>query len=304
MLYRLILLTGPNTGQQLTVLSPCMTIGSGPDCTVRISDSEMAGRHAQLEQTETGLMIRDLGTMHKILVNHHQVEQCLLKHGDEIEIGMTRFLVHATVKAEVNSHQPVEGLQRSGQRPRLLIKLVYAAAGVALLYLMARPFLILPEASDETESAPSKSTNSPVLPIATGTNLLPRPVGAGTNTSPRINTVTNLPVPTNAAVRPPAAPETRPLVDVLPPTSPATNPSPAATPVPREQPAAARSPVPSGKVIRILSVTSSKFPATDAYDEMRTFTISLQQALDAEIDPDSVSLDVRFFDVRNRNTGD
>lgn len=314
MLYRLIQLTGPNTGQQLTVLSPSMTIGSGSDCNIQIADNEMANRHAQLEQNETGLLIRDLGTMHKILVNHHQVEQCLLKHGDEIEIGRTRFLVHATVRAEVDAAQAVRGVQRAG-RPRRLMIGVYAAAGLALLYLVARPFLILPETSDDPQPDTLPGTNAVVVVPTTGTNRTAVPIGPVRTNSTQAVTTTQRKAPpvqgivTNTALRNPVTPVTQPVtnatVAVSTPvtTTPVTAPAPKVTQAPPST--MVRVPVPApGPAIRIQSVSHNKFPATDSYDEMRTLTISLQQSPGAEINAESVAVEVKFFDVLDRNVGD
>lgn len=107
MLYRIIVITGPLKGQQITVEKEPMTFGRDPECSVSVPDEEMARRHAVVEHKEEGLFIRDLGTMNKILVNKHEVREARLKHGDVIELGRTRFLVQASVEAEVAGDRAV-----------------------------------------------------------------------------------------------------------------------------------------------------------------------------------------------------
>ena len=101
MLYRLIFLCGPRTGERITVSEEPMTVGRAADCTVTVPDQEMARQHAVIEQKDAELYIRDLGSMNRILVNKREVHETRLKHGDEIELGRTRLVVQALVQAEV-----------------------------------------------------------------------------------------------------------------------------------------------------------------------------------------------------------
>jgi hypothetical protein len=101
MLYRLIFLCGPRTGERITVTEEPMTIGRATECTVAVPDQEMARQHAVIEQKDAELYIRDLGSMNRILVNKREVREVRLKHGDEIELGRTRLVVQALVQAEV-----------------------------------------------------------------------------------------------------------------------------------------------------------------------------------------------------------
>ncbi len=101
MLYRLIFLSGPRTGERITVAEAPMTIGRAAGCTVAVPDPEMAREHAVIEQKDAELFIRDLGSMNRILVNKREVREIRLKHGDEIELGRTRLVVQALVQADL-----------------------------------------------------------------------------------------------------------------------------------------------------------------------------------------------------------
>lgn len=134
MLYRIIVITGPLKGQQFTVEKEPMTLGRDAECTVSVEDQEMARKHAVLEHSEAGLFIRDLGTMNKILVNKHEVREARLKHGDLIELGRTRFLVQASVEAEVAGGRP----EARGPGVRFAagaVAIVLAVAATAGLYV-------------------------------------------------------------------------------------------------------------------------------------------------------------------------
>jgi len=136
MIFRLIILTGPQAGRQITVEKKPMIIGSGQDCSISVDDAEIAAKHASIEHSDKGLFIRDLGSMHKILVNQHEVAESRLKHGDEIEIGRTRFLVQAIVKAEVDgSENPARPPMKKMSRTAMLL------SSLAVLLVAASPFL-------------------------------------------------------------------------------------------------------------------------------------------------------------------
>lgn len=107
MMYRLIILTGPQSGQRITVQREPMVIGRDPDCAVCLKDDEVARKHAVLEHRPEGLFVRDLGSMNRILVNKNEVRETRLKHGDTIELGLTRLLVQALVQADIVEEPPV-----------------------------------------------------------------------------------------------------------------------------------------------------------------------------------------------------
>ncbi|MCZ7592818.1 MAG: FHA domain-containing protein [Kiritimatiellae bacterium] len=112
MIYRLIFLNGPRTGERITVAEQPMCLGTDADCAVCVEDAEMARRHAEVFQKGDELFIRDLGSMNKILVNKHETQEARIKHGDEIELGRTRLVVQALVQADV------EGRTRARRRRR------------------------------------------------------------------------------------------------------------------------------------------------------------------------------------------
>jgi predicted component of type VI protein secretion system len=199
MIYRLIVLTGEEAGRRITIEKVPMTIGSAPDCSIVVKDEEAARKHASIEHTDDGLIIRDLGSMQKILVNHHEVAEALLKHGDEIDLGRTRFLVQATINAEVDGatiHTPVKRRYVSKGLLTLFcilsIILIAAATGVFWIqHVMALRAHVNPE--------PEEVLPQTALPQPANGNLatnvaVPAPTQAEATASQQVGTVIS---PTN-----------------------------------------------------------------------------------------------------------
>lgn len=162
MLYRLIFLCGPRTGERITVTEEPMTLGRAAECAVVVPDVEMARQHAVIEQKDAELYIRDLGSMNRILVNKREVREIRLKHGDEIELGRTRLVVQALVQAEV------EGSATSHRRR-------YRAAWAVAATLLLGIVLVLSARYVPHDREPDANLASPVPVAATNTVVADHP---------------------------------------------------------------------------------------------------------------------------------
>ena len=204
MIYRVIILTGDRRGEQVTVTEEPMTIGCGATCDVRIIDPEMAQTHAEIRHQPGGPTIHDLGSMNRILVNHREVRESVIKHGDLVELGRTRFLVQAFVQAEVEAGE--EGERRRKWRP------VVIGAAVLLVILLVpltcrwrqpvrTPPAPVPTPAPRIKVVPATSQVIRVVPPATGqlavavTPTVPVPPAASSTVvqvaTPVSNTVTS-----------------------------------------------------------------------------------------------------------------
>ncbi|MBW2339061.1 MAG: FHA domain-containing protein [Deltaproteobacteria bacterium] len=77
-----------------------ITIGRGEDCDLTLSsDKTVSRRHAQIEKTEEGYLLTDLGSYNHTKVNEKLVQTIFLKHNDKIRIGRTN-LIFLTKKKE------------------------------------------------------------------------------------------------------------------------------------------------------------------------------------------------------------
>jgi hypothetical protein len=128
MIYRLVILSGDRRGERITVAPEPMSIGRDAACDIRLEDAEVALSHAKVSHTTEGLLIRDGGSMNRLLVNGYEVREAHLKHGDVIEVGRTRLLVQAYVQAEVQG-----GEEAPGRRARWLAIGGVAALAIAVL---------------------------------------------------------------------------------------------------------------------------------------------------------------------------
>ncbi|MEY3925099.1 MAG: hypothetical protein RIQ63_450 [Actinomycetota bacterium] len=52
----------------------------------------MSRRHAHLEQSGDHVVLRDLGSLNGTYVNQERIEEAVLAHGDEVQIGRYRMV--------------------------------------------------------------------------------------------------------------------------------------------------------------------------------------------------------------------
>ena len=70
------------------------TVGSLPDCDIRVENAAVSGRHCRLTQRGESLLLEDLGSKNGTFVGNQPVKgTVLLKDGDEIRTGsvLVRF---------------------------------------------------------------------------------------------------------------------------------------------------------------------------------------------------------------------
>jgi len=86
---KLIALSGPLSGRVFQ-LQGAVTIGRNPDNTVQLEDLQVSRRHAKVEQTDRGTILRDLGSGNGTYVGNRRILEYRLSHGDVIRIGDSR----------------------------------------------------------------------------------------------------------------------------------------------------------------------------------------------------------------------
>ncbi|MGI6420015.1 MAG: FHA domain-containing protein [Thermoguttaceae bacterium] len=68
-------------------------IGRCHDAGVHLADPEVSRRHCEVSQLDGSLVVRDLGSSNGTFVNGSRVAEAILKPGDELTVGKTRFEV-------------------------------------------------------------------------------------------------------------------------------------------------------------------------------------------------------------------
>ena len=89
----LLILNGPNRGTRfdLNKDNSAMVIGRSVGTHIRVDDSEMSRRHAEVSLDDGNFQIRDLNSANGTFVNGRKVTESSLRHGDSIRLGHTRL---------------------------------------------------------------------------------------------------------------------------------------------------------------------------------------------------------------------
>ena len=70
-----------------------VVIGRDPSCDLVLNDDRCSRRHAIIEQTLEGLLVRDAGSANGVHVNGRRVERSRLRPGDTVRLGATVLTV-------------------------------------------------------------------------------------------------------------------------------------------------------------------------------------------------------------------
>lgn len=88
----IIILKGLDEGRRFELLTPLSAIGRDQACFIRLQDTEISRRHAEVYKSPDGFRFRDLGSANGCFVNCKSVRDVLLKPGDQIQVGQTVLL--------------------------------------------------------------------------------------------------------------------------------------------------------------------------------------------------------------------
>jgi len=69
-----------------------INIGRSLDNDIVLADNPVSAAHCRLEREGTSFRLKDLGSKNKTFVNGQKVEDVVLRSGDEIRVGTTRFV--------------------------------------------------------------------------------------------------------------------------------------------------------------------------------------------------------------------
>lgn len=76
-------------------LEPLTFIGRTPENQIRLNKPAVSRRHAQIAQSESGYILRDLNSENGSYVNGERVKERSLADGDRVQIGTVRFVFRA-----------------------------------------------------------------------------------------------------------------------------------------------------------------------------------------------------------------
>jgi len=84
------------TGQRVTLGEQVVRIGRLPDCGVQLADTNVSRHHAEIRPAGEGFVVTDLGSTNGTKVNGVRVGERLLRDADEITVGTTKLVFHAS----------------------------------------------------------------------------------------------------------------------------------------------------------------------------------------------------------------
>jgi len=92
----LIVQRGSNAGSRYLLNTPSATAGRHQDSEVFLDDISVSRRHAVFTRTPAGTVVKDSGSLNGTYVNRALVDEALLRHGDEVQIGKFRLVYFAS----------------------------------------------------------------------------------------------------------------------------------------------------------------------------------------------------------------
>jgi signal transduction histidine kinase len=90
----LFVIQGADQGKRFEFMASPVALGRDNSNAVRLHDTEVSRRHAELRLEREGYCIVDLGSANGTFVNGLPVEQTALESGDRVQLGQTLMLYH------------------------------------------------------------------------------------------------------------------------------------------------------------------------------------------------------------------
>ena len=91
----LIVQRGANAGSRYLLDADSATAGRHQDSDIFLDDISVSRRHATFRRTPQGTVVQDAGSLNGTYVNRDLVDERLLRHGDEVQIGKFRLVYFA-----------------------------------------------------------------------------------------------------------------------------------------------------------------------------------------------------------------
>jgi pSer/pThr/pTyr-binding forkhead associated (FHA) protein len=88
----LIVRAGSQAGDRFTLSGDVTTLGRHPQSGISLDDITVSRRHAEIERTGDGYVVRDAGSLNGTYVNQERIDRATLHHGDELQIGKFRLV--------------------------------------------------------------------------------------------------------------------------------------------------------------------------------------------------------------------
>ena len=94
---RLVVQKGQNKGKQYPLVGKIVSMGSGPENSIRILDGGVSNKHAGVAIDDNKFEIVDLGSKNGVLVNGKKTAKRYLRNGDILTLGMTELKFESAI---------------------------------------------------------------------------------------------------------------------------------------------------------------------------------------------------------------
>jgi transcriptional regulator with PAS, ATPase and Fis domain len=88
---RFVVNGGKDEGKEIVLQNPCVTIGTLPENGIVLTDTTVSRRHAVVEETAKGYLLRDLDSTNGTFLNGVRVREGYLAAGSVIRLGQTEM---------------------------------------------------------------------------------------------------------------------------------------------------------------------------------------------------------------------
>ncbi|MGA9520503.1 MAG: sigma 54-interacting transcriptional regulator [Myxococcaceae bacterium] len=85
--------SGPDKGCRVQTLDALIRVGTDTTSDLVLTDPTVSRRHAEIERTSRGFVVRDLGSRNGTFLESHQILQAFLQPGDHLQLGKTRLVL-------------------------------------------------------------------------------------------------------------------------------------------------------------------------------------------------------------------
>lgn len=96
----LVVTRGPNSGSEFALEHVITNLGRHPESDVFLDDVTVSRRHAEIQRTPAGYVVRDVGSLNGTYLNQKMIDgDASFSNGDEIQVGRFKLVFVAEAEA-------------------------------------------------------------------------------------------------------------------------------------------------------------------------------------------------------------
>lgn len=88
----LVVRQGPEIGTRYSLEGDQVSVGRVPGNDIQLDDVTVSRQHAVLVRQGSAWLVRDLGSLNGTYVNSARVDEAVVQHGDEVQVGRFRLV--------------------------------------------------------------------------------------------------------------------------------------------------------------------------------------------------------------------